>query len=312
MSASSRIRERWFTRGVDAFRRAAPSAPEAYACPLCARGFGRDALDDGTVTVEHAPPESLGGRPICLTCKDCNSTAGHTVDAHMWRRETSFDFAGGTMDEPQPARFQIGETTANVDYYFGPAGILVMGDPKRNHPETQARFQAELEDRVGTGHASGLSFTVTPLKIGHKVQLDMVGWLRSAYLVAFAALGYRYIFQRRLEIVRRQLQSPEETVIECFGAILPKAKRDERRFIFVEKPSHLRGLMLQMGRRVVFLPWIDDGLYEAIRDEKKSRDGKFDEQVRGDFLPWPKEPMHLIDFDRLPGITMTPYRPDGP
>jgi hypothetical protein len=308
MPVSNRMRERWFTRGVDAFRRAAPSAPEAYPCPLCARGFGRAALDDGTLTIEHAPPEALGGRPICLTCKDCNRTAGHTVDAQMRRRETSFDFAAGTMEKPHPARFQIGETSVNVDFYFGPAGIMVIGDPKRNHPAAQASFQAEFESRVGPGRTDDFSFTVTPLKIGHKAQLDLVGWLRSAYLVAFAALGYRYIFQSRLEVVRRQLRAPEETIIEDFSVVLPKAKRDERRFIFVEKPAHLRGLFLQMGRRVIFLPWLDDGLYESLREERK-RDTRFQFDVGGYSLPWPREPRHLIDFDQIPGLKITPNTP---
>lgn len=305
MALTRRTRERWFTRGVDAFHRAAPSAPEAYVCPLCARGFGQDALDDGTLTVEHAPPEALGGRPICLTCKDCNSTAGHTVDAHMQRRETAFDFVAGTMAEPQPARFKVGATTVNVDYYSGPAGILVLGDPRRNHPQTQARFEAELESRVQTGKTDDLSFTITPLKIGHKAQLARVGWLRSAYLVAFAALGYRYIFQSRLEAVRRQLRAPTEEIIETFSVVLPKAKRDERRFIFVQTPSHLRGLLLQTGRRVVFLPWLDDGLYEALAEDSRKR-AEFHAHIHGDFLPWPTEPRHLIDFDLFPDIRITP------
>lgn len=301
MPASDRIREHWFTRGVDAFRRSAPSAPEAYPCPLRARGFGRAALEEGALTIEHAPPEALGGRPICLTCKDCNSTAGHTIDAHMGRREASFDFVAGTMGKPVPARLQVGATSVNVDYYSGAGGIMVIGDPARNHPETQARFQAEFENRARTGKAGDLRFTVTPSKLGHKAQLDLVGWLRSAYLVAFAVLGYRYIFQRRLEAVRRQLQAPEETIIDCFSVFLPKAKRDERQFVFVEEPAYLRGLLLQMGRRVIFLPWLDDGLYAAVSDKKKES-GNFLAQVHGDFLAWPKEPRHLIDFDQFPGI----------
>lgn len=226
----------------------------------------------------------------------------------MRRRETSFDYAAGTMEKPLPARFQIGETSVNVDYYFGPAGIMVLGDPARNHPKTQAQFEAEFESRVRTGSTADLSFTVTPLKIDHKAQLDLVGWLRSAYLIAFAALGYRYIFQKRLELVRRQLKAPEESIIECFSVILPKAKREDRQFIFVEEPSHLRGLLLQMGRRVIFLPWLDDGLYEALNDDKK-RDVRFQSQVHGVSLPWPKEPIHLLDFDQLPGIKVTPKEP---
>lgn len=56
--------------------------------------------------------------------------------------------------------------------------------------------------------------------------------------------------------------------------------------------------------------WLHDwpgvkGLYEALSDEKK-RDIRFQAQIHGTFLHWPKEPMHLIDFDKLPGLTFTP------
>jgi hypothetical protein len=223
----------------------------------------------------------------------------------MRRRETSFDVAAGTMEKPQPARFQVGDATVNLDYYFGEGGFLIIGDPKRNHPESQARFEEELRKRLEAAPNGDLSFTVTPLKIGHEAQLDRVGWLRSAYLVAFAALGYRYIFSRRLEIVRRQLRAPGDAIIDCFSVVLPQAKKDERRFIFVEKPAHLRSLLLQMGRRLVFLPWLDDGLYEALSEDQK-KGGDFLAQIHGDFLPWPKEPRHLIDFDLFPGIKITP------
>lgn len=299
---SKGLREQWFHRGVEAFQRAAPGAPEAYPCPLCARGFSREALDDRTLTIEHAPPESLGGRPVCLTCKECNSSAGHTVDAHMQRRERAFDFLAGTMDQPLPARFKVGGLCVNVDYYNGPGGVLVTGDPKRNAPEAQARFEAAFEHAARTGSTADLRFDVTPLKIGHHQRLSSVGWLRSAFLVAFAALGYRYIFQRRLDPVRRQLRSPEETVIGCFSVIVPRAKAEERQFFFVEEPSHLRGLLLQMGRALVFLPWLHDGLYETMRDTQ-TPDREFQAQIHGKTLPWPKEPLHLLDYDRLPGIT---------
>jgi hypothetical protein len=40
-----------------------------------------------------------------------------------------------------------------------------------------------------------------------------VGWLRSAYLVAFAALGYRYILRSALRRVASQIASPDTDVI---------------------------------------------------------------------------------------------------
>ena len=33
------------------------------------------------LSVEDVPPRHSGGRPLVLTCKACNSTAGHSIDA---------------------------------------------------------------------------------------------------------------------------------------------------------------------------------------------------------------------------------------
>ena len=51
-------------------------------CPICLSEFERLDVVAGTeVTLEHAPPKSLGGVPICLTCKSCNNKAS-LIDHH--------------------------------------------------------------------------------------------------------------------------------------------------------------------------------------------------------------------------------------
>jgi hypothetical protein len=46
----------------------------AYACPICQHGFDVSAIDSGALTLEDAPPRSLGGRPIALTTSVKNSS----------------------------------------------------------------------------------------------------------------------------------------------------------------------------------------------------------------------------------------------
>lgn len=58
----------------------------SFICPLCRRIFNigqlREKVND-YITIEHVPPENLGGKPIVLTCKDCNSTCGHDLDVYL-------------------------------------------------------------------------------------------------------------------------------------------------------------------------------------------------------------------------------------
>jgi hypothetical protein len=89
-------REAWFVEGATALRRrlkamgmpdALPPDGQFYACPSCLMTYGRDEFNRGVFTYEHVPPRRLGGRPLVLTCQNCNNEAGTAMDAHAARRE---------------------------------------------------------------------------------------------------------------------------------------------------------------------------------------------------------------------------------
>jgi hypothetical protein len=56
----------------------------AYLCPLCLKAAV--IIVDGVVqhesefTLDHYPPESVGGNQTVLACKDCNGNAGKDID----------------------------------------------------------------------------------------------------------------------------------------------------------------------------------------------------------------------------------------
>ena len=52
-----------------------------FICPICLKTF--DFSDYDNITIEHVPPEKLGGRPLLLTCKDCNNVCGSNLDVHL-------------------------------------------------------------------------------------------------------------------------------------------------------------------------------------------------------------------------------------
>ena len=62
-------------------------------CPICLSEFTRSDVVAGKMTLEHAPPESLKGSALCLTCSQCNNKAGgweqHAILAKRAREEWS-------------------------------------------------------------------------------------------------------------------------------------------------------------------------------------------------------------------------------
>jgi hypothetical protein len=82
MSSSNAVHPQvlqWFDQGCAAFTKTFPDAAAQivaalgttrfYVCPLCLGAFHSDLLAQAVLTREHAPPESVGGRRVALTCR---------------------------------------------------------------------------------------------------------------------------------------------------------------------------------------------------------------------------------------------------
>lgn len=84
----------WFDLGAEAIARVLPGYPRSSVCPWCLTGFLPAALDLGSLTRDHAPPRSLGGAPLVLTCRKCNNSAGSRLNAHMRVMRTNWSSLG--------------------------------------------------------------------------------------------------------------------------------------------------------------------------------------------------------------------------
>jgi hypothetical protein len=225
--------ERWFADGAAALRRTLttlnlpnplPPTGEFYACPCCLMAYGRAALDLGILTDEHVPPRAVGGRRLLLTCADCNSSAGSALDAHAERREAIQNF----LTSPEPGRALSVEVAVGNNIIRGAirrtddAWVMQVA-PKANHPRqveeatrTLSAWAAARE--AADGRQIGLRFSERLLTV--RAQLS---WVRAAYLAAFSALGWRYVFLRCLDPLREQLAAPTANVLPPLAMVDPTA-----------------------------------------------------------------------------------------
>ena len=82
-----KLKRQYFKKGARALKKLISIDQDCYCCPLCKKMFLPKALEVGILTLEHAPPKEVGGRPLALTCKECNSIAGYSIDAAVVNRE---------------------------------------------------------------------------------------------------------------------------------------------------------------------------------------------------------------------------------
>lgn len=286
VSKSSRVKRRqaWFEAGVGdlaaTFGSLTTSAgapiPPAYACPLCAvteadgrarmRLFTADML--GTLlSVEDVPPRHSGGRPLALTCRACNSTAGHSIDAVADRVERSLRTLAG--QEPARGRLHIGDHEVPAKIEMNAAGenrITMLGGA----PTTLSRFEAYFD---GLTRATG---GIDPFRLSFQLtdpndKRAKVSWLKSAYLALFALLGYRYAMHPFLGPVRQQIQEPKQEYLDAFSFRLPLALPfSECRVFRISKPELPACWGVQMGPILVFLPHGDPRVLYRIARSKLS------------------------------------------
>ena len=129
--------ERTFPRAVA--RSIGPCTPPVYVCPICAKAFPREAVHAGMLTFEDVTPKKFGGRPLVLTCKRCNNTAGRLLDAHAHRKEAVLDVFRGRPNERRCVRVSLDGVTLKADVGVKNGAALLKVKPGDAAPQTPAR-----------------------------------------------------------------------------------------------------------------------------------------------------------------------------
>jgi len=80
-----------------------------YYCPICQLGYCEASAITGELTLEDVPPKSIGGKPILLTCRKCNSSAGHIIDAAIANKNKLVDFEKIVRKREKGSALDIGQ-----------------------------------------------------------------------------------------------------------------------------------------------------------------------------------------------------------
>lgn len=285
-----------FEKGAEAIRQITGVDKDLYACPLCRSAFPKEALDTGSLTLEHVPPDSIDGRGIVLTCHQCNSKAGYTIEAQLHRRREAIKFAQAlTGDGDYSGRVQLtmSEIETNVDAEIEDGRLRLVVPEEINDPDHQEGQFEKLDEMAENDTWDGYKFNVSP-DIRYNPRVADLSYLKSGYLAAFASLGYLYVMQESLEVVRKQVTNPKDQLISNYMITLPNSEPDERKMIRVEKP--INAIAVQIDRQLVFLPPVDsdDKFYESFNEFLKGESPS--SNFRGMQWNFPAGPEFHIDL----------------
>ena len=177
--------------------------------------------------MEHAPPKTVGGREVCLTCEPCNIRASATSDQAIKRSK-----------RPPELQMQISGVTRSARFW--PHGIPPSRMPYSFGSDPAAKAaQRELGQQTIVAVTAPIQFdqptTINDVFVSPKTpnaQHVELSYLRSAYLLVFSLLGkggYVYARSEAIGRIRKQILNPDRYV----GASLLRS------FTFKKSPGNV-------------------------------------------------------------------------
>jgi hypothetical protein len=195
------LKQRLFQLGFEAGRKYIDNEDPGYVCPICLGIF----RDPKALTLEHVPPAAVGGKVLCLLCKPCNNRSGHSMDAALHERAE----AAQVLRTGKTGRFlklKIDKLALNGTIKRKGDGLEVQVAAGQNDPARVEEFQHRRNSEPGA-----------QIQVWYPHRFNdhsfMVGYLKVAYLYAFAKFGYGYILGPCLESVRLQIREPDKKTI---------------------------------------------------------------------------------------------------
>lgn len=274
---------------------------DAYQCPLCSTIHEETSLyldhnDNDFLTLEDAPLQSLGGHPVCLTCKKCNNVAGGGIDKALMRDQL---IRSVLLKDP--------------DHKIDVRIILANDFKVRGHLQwSEARSALELSGIMDKYRFEALTTRRDVLSKDALINFEFDGpnqrevsisLLRTAYLLAFSFFGYSYIRNTALDKVREQIEKPSERIID-FKVLYPKAHALEDGFYKVVRPERLEALLVvftikrtkrQHQKIAIVLPSIFDieaSIYGRLRKLRGTVSFKLWQFPAQDYLT---DPIRVLD-----------------
>jgi|SRR5579884_706110 len=280
-----------------------------YPCPLCLRTFPLNSLENGDLTVEHVPPESLGGKPLLLTCARCNHTSGTAFDAAARNAERLRSHLAGTEDNLANATFSLNDTLVNGEILIAgerqssrsedfevsveaQSGLGIYFNTVRriNNPANVARFDEAWENAANKRLT--LSFELKAQAPPHRAAAS---WIRTAYLAAFARFGWFYALHPTFESLRYQLLRGREVELPELYRYYDEADPTRREIIVADEDPNCPCFAVIYGQHSVFLPVVGSAIsLEELADTIAEAESRGD-TLSGYAQEWPSVPEYVFD-----------------
>jgi len=161
--------------------------------------------ENNFLTLEDAPPKSLGGKANTLTCKKCNNEAGKKIDFHLAERMKELDNKLFLPNTEFKALTNIDgvilRTTISID---DKGEMSIFHSTKDNN----SNILKPIIEKFGKDKIINFNFIksrVIPENLEYAI-------LKTAFLILFQKTGYSLIIDKTYDLIREQIYNPSKRI----------------------------------------------------------------------------------------------------
>ncbi|GAC14029.1 HNH endonuclease [Aliiglaciecola lipolytica] len=289
-SGKSLKKLRLFEQGVANLSNIVTCPANVYCCPLCGEFKSIDEL-----TLEHVPPKSMGGKEIILTCAQCNNDAGISIDSHIAKQQNMHRLARSmatqTFTQKERATVDINGTRLRVeltkDDDDSTINIAIL--KQANSPQDIQSVQNFAREIASSD--KGLTFALnSESRYHYNEKLVRVGHLKTAFLIATAAIVYSFAFSDSVSAFRRQIREPSESIVNYH---LEYYSLEAEENSLAEAPE-LGVIVVSIFGVRVLLPHPQRSLSDYASTVRAVGNGLL-ATIKGTIIPWPDNFIGCLD-----------------
>ena len=225
-----------------------PNFTNGYICPLCFEVFFEDDLSASKknhLTLEDIPPKSLGGKPLALTCKNCNSKSGHELDIHLLNRLQEIDSHLFLKNSKANATYELNGNKINgIVEIDQNRSVKLHLQTNRSNPIESRKLIKDLFPPVITNKVFKTpNFNLELHKRSNENRAE-VAVLRIAYLLAYATFGNSFLINSGLFKVREQILNPDKEILQKPYWIIYDFPKEAEGINIIIQPKELRSFLV--------------------------------------------------------------------
>jgi hypothetical protein len=182
----------------------------AYVCPLCIKHFivigpSGETGWSSEFSLDHFPPESVGGFQTALVCKECNNNAGKDYDFSLQQKMDRMSFDNKIPNSKIKIKSVISDVTGRYPGFFsirddGEIEAVLKPNLKMHSPFLDNWIHSSKENMDWEA-------TITiPIPDETKISNAL---LKTAYLFCFDKWGYEFAYSIGAEKIRNVLKNSD-------------------------------------------------------------------------------------------------------